>query len=86
MDKPSIAIGDLVEPKTSIQLFNTLWHGSPYGKAFMPNLGPIYWFPKEIAVVIDIFDMPFDNKNLYRVLLNSGGVGWAWDFSVIPVS
>lgn len=79
-------MGDLVEPKTPIQLFNTLFHGSAHEKAFMPDLGPIYWFPKELAVVIEVFGMPFDNKTLYKVLLNTGGVGWAWDFAVAPVS
>jgi len=75
----AIELGELVFSNRTLQLFSFLMKKSADGSAFSPELGPYVWNHGELAVVIDAFEMPFASKRLYRILLHSGGTGWAWD-------
>jgi len=66
-------------PRSSINLFSSLVKTSADGSAFCPTLGPYNWCAEELAVIVDVFEMPFNQKKLYRVLLTRGGTGWVWD-------
>lgn len=78
-------VSDLVIAKTEVQLFCNIFKKSADGSAFSPELGEYIWNINETAVIIEIFQMPFSSKKLYKVLLNKGGVGWTWDHFVISV-
>lgn len=66
-------------PCSPVNLFSSLMKTSADGTAFCPTLGPYIWRTEELAVIVDVFEMPFDQKKLYRVLLTRGGTGWVWD-------
>ena len=74
-----VVIGDLVFPRKNVQLFSSILKKSPDGEAFSPVKGPYNWRIDEIGVVIDVFKMPFQEKVLFKILMNKGGVGWIWD-------
>lgn len=75
----NLTVGSLVIPRVTTQLFSSIFKSSADGAVFSPDPGVFIWEPPELAVVVEVFEMPFDRKKLYRVLLNRGGVGWVWD-------
>lgn len=85
MVKEILAVGDLVLPKEPTQLFSSLFKTSADGSVFSPDRSVHTWDPPELAVIVEIFEMPFGSKKLYRVLLNRGGIGWAWDDRLLSI-
>lgn len=85
VDKKNLSVGDMALPSTPTQLFSSIFVKSPDGSAFSPEVGPYFWNLTNLGVVIDVFQMPFTQKKLYRILLSDGGMGWAWDDCVIPL-
>jgi len=77
--KQDFVVGDLVMPRSATRLFSVIMQNSADGTAFSPQLGPHQWLPAEMGVIIDKFEMPFHDKRLYRILMTSGGTGWAWE-------
>lgn len=75
----NLIVGTLVMPRVPTQLFSSLFKRSADGSVFSPDPSVFVWEPHELAVVVEVFEMPFDKKKLYRILLNRGGVGWVWD-------
>ena len=75
----NLTVGALVIPRVPTQLFSSLFKNSADGAVFAPDPSVFVWEPPEMAVVVEVFEMPFDRKKLYRVLLSQGGVGWVWD-------
>jgi len=81
----NLSVGSLVLPRVPTQLFSSLFKSSADGSVFSPEAGVYIWEPPEMAVIVEVFEMPFDKKKLYRVLLNHGGVGWTWDDKLLSV-
>lgn len=79
MKKSSFFVGDLVMPIVSTQLFSAIIQKSVGGSAFSPQLGPHKWNPEDMGIIIDEYEMPFHDKRLYRIMINSGGTGWLWE-------
>lgn len=81
----NLSIGSLVIPSISTQLFSAIFKTSADGDVFSPVHGIHVWEPSEMAIIIEIFEMPFNPKKLYKVLLSYGCVGWAWDDRLLSV-
>lgn len=81
----NLTVGSLVVPRISVQLFSSLFKGSADGSVFSPELGFYVWDSREVAIVVEVFEMPFDRKKLYKVLLSRGAAGWVWDNNLLAV-
>lgn len=84
--KKYLSVGEMAIPRVPTNLFSSIFVRSPDGSAFSPEVGPHIWGLTEMGVVIDIFEMPFAQKKMYRVLLTGGGTGWVWDDRVVAIT
>jgi hypothetical protein len=86
MSSSNVAVGELVKPLVHLHLYSTIWKRSPDGDVFHPEFGPNEWIPDEMGVVIEIFELPFGNKKICRILMNSGGTGWTWQENICTLT
>ncbi len=80
------AVGDLVKSRDHFQLYSTIWRRSPDGDVFKPEGGPNIWFLGQGGIIIEIFELPFRNKKICRILMNSGGIGWVWQENICSLA